>query len=80
MTIYYTPALLSVKHIVAYILRVLYLWCTTRPRLGWMESNNTLHIAEAIGLHPEFSESCNSRDMIQKASSLESDLRLRSSG
>jgi len=77
LTISHPPALLSVKHVVAWVLRAIYLRCTTRPHLSWMASNNALHIAEALGLHREFSEIHNSCTMFRKVSPLEIDLRRR---
>lgn len=48
------PSQLSVKFVVAWLLRAIYLRCTTRPHLSWMATCNAVHIAEALGLHKEF--------------------------
>ena len=67
----YAPAMLSVKHVVAWILRGIYLRLTTRPHLSWMASCTAVHIAESIGLHREISEI----QMARNVSSSEIDLR-----
>jgi hypothetical protein len=77
LTVSYAPGLLSVKHVAAWVLRAIYLRSTTRPHLSWMASNNALHIAEALGLHREFSEIHNSCEMFRDVTSLEIDLRRR---
>ncbi|KAH6661913.1 hypothetical protein B0J14DRAFT_312675 [Halenospora varia] len=71
------PALLSVKHVAAWILRTIYLRCTTRPHLSWIASCTAVHVAEAIGLHREISEQNMTRDMPRLVTSLEKELRLR---
>jgi hypothetical protein len=48
------PSQLSLKFVVAWLLRAIYLRCTTRPHLSWMATCNAMHIAESIGLHQEF--------------------------
>lgn len=48
------PSQLSMKFVVAWVLRALYLRCTTRAHLSWMATCNAMHIAESIGLHQEF--------------------------
>ena len=47
------PALVSLDHVAAWILRSLYLRLTTRPHLSWLASCTTMHLAEATGLHQE---------------------------
>jgi hypothetical protein len=58
----FPPAQLSLKFVSAWVLRALYLRCTTRPHLSWMASCDTLYIAEAIGLHQEL----NNLDVLEK--------------
>jgi hypothetical protein len=48
------PSQLSLKFVVAWLLRAVYLRCTARPHLSWMATCNAMHVAEAIGLHQEF--------------------------
>jgi hypothetical protein len=43
----------SVDHVLASMLRVIYLRATTRPHMAWMQSCTTLHLVEATGLHHE---------------------------
>lgn len=43
----------TLDHVVASILRVIYLRATTRPHAAWMQSCTTLHLAESAGLHHE---------------------------
>ncbi|KAI9742861.1 MAG: hypothetical protein M1818_003590 [Claussenomyces sp. TS43310] len=45
---------LSRDHVAAWILRSIYLRCTTRPQASWLAISTTMHIAEAIGLHREY--------------------------
>lgn len=47
-------AFLSIKDVIGWLLRALYLRSTTRPHRSWMATCNAMHIAEAIGLHQEF--------------------------
>jgi hypothetical protein len=47
------PALVTMDHVTASILRSLYLRLTTRPHLSWLASCTTMHLAEATGLHQE---------------------------
>jgi hypothetical protein len=54
MSVSHPPALLSIKDVIGWLLRALYLRSTTRPHLSWMATYNAMHIAEAIGLHQEF--------------------------
>ena len=63
LTFAHAPGWLSVKHVQAWILRALYLRSTTRPHLAWMASNTAVHIAEALGLHREITESQIKRDI-----------------
>jgi hypothetical protein len=72
------PAMLSVKHVTAWVLRTLYLRLTTRPHLSWMASCTAVHIAESIGLHREISESKIKCDSTRHISGFEVDLRRRS--
>lgn len=53
----YSPALLSVNHVVAWVLRSIYLRCTTRPHISWIASCTAIHIAESIGLHRDINKS-----------------------
>ncbi|KAF8856603.1 hypothetical protein BDZ45DRAFT_593966 [Acephala macrosclerotiorum] len=74
------PANLSIKHVLAWMLRAIYLRCTTRPHLSWMASCNAMHIAEAIGLHREINENpvvCDRVNGRQQIEPLEIDLRRR---
>ena len=54
ISVSYPPSQLSLKFVIGWILRALYLRCTTRPHLSWIASCNAVHIAEAMGLHQEF--------------------------
>ena len=56
MSSVHPPAMVSVKHVVAWTLRALYLRLTTRPHLSWMASCTAVHLAESIGLHREITE------------------------
>ena len=47
------PALVCLDHVVAWILRSLYLRLTTRPHLSWLASCTTMHLAESTGLHQD---------------------------
>lgn len=73
----YAPALLSMKHVVAWVLRAFYLRSTTRPHLSWMASCAAVHIAEAIGLHREINESQMRRDTSREITASEIDARRR---
>ena len=53
MGVSHPPGLRSFTQVVAWILRVLYLRATTRPHLSWLASCQTMHLAEAVGLHQE---------------------------
>jgi hypothetical protein len=77
LSISHPPGLLSMKHVVGWVLRAIYLRSTTRPHLSWMASCNALHIAEAIGLHREFDENQVGRDVPRHVGALEIDLRRR---
>jgi len=48
------PCQHSLKFVLAWLLRAIYLRCTTRPELSWMATCNAMHIAEVIGLHQPF--------------------------
>lgn len=48
------PAQLALKFVCAWLLRAVYLRCTTRPHVSWMATCNAVHIAETIGIHQEF--------------------------
>jgi hypothetical protein len=52
----YPPSMISLKHVVAWDLRALYLRLTTRPHISWMASCTAVHLTEAIGLHREITE------------------------
>jgi hypothetical protein len=67
----YPPAMISVKHVVGWILRTLYLRLTTRPHIAWMASCTTVHVAEAIGLHREIHEFQMKRDMPRQITEME---------
>jgi hypothetical protein len=71
------PVMISVKHVVAWILRALYLRLTTRPHVSWIASCNAVHIAEAIGLHREISEFQLKSDMPRQITQMEVDHRRR---
>ncbi|PVH81275.1 hypothetical protein DL98DRAFT_458528 [Cadophora sp. DSE1049] len=73
----HAPALLSMKHVAAWVLRAFYLRSTTRPHLSWMASCAAVHIAEAIGLHREINESQMRRDTPREVTPLEIDARRR---
>lgn len=45
--------LLSIDHIVAWGMRVLYLRATSRPNNAWIASCTIMHLCEAVGLHEE---------------------------
>jgi hypothetical protein len=53
MSVSQPPGNVSSDHVVAWILRSLYLRLTTRPHLSWVAICTTVHLAEAIGLHQE---------------------------
>ncbi|TVY78377.1 Protein RDR1 [Lachnellula suecica] len=72
------PALLSCKHVAAWVLRAIYLRCTTRPNLSWMASCTALHLAESIGLHREVKNINFTRQEVpRQRTELEIDLRRR---
>lgn len=77
LSVAHPPAMISVKHVAAWILRTLYLRLTTRPHIAWMASCTTVHVAEAIGLHREISEFQTKPDMPRKITEMEIDLRRR---
>lgn len=45
--------MLSIDHIVAWGMRVLYLRATTRPSNAWIASCTLMHLCETVGLHEE---------------------------
>ncbi|TVY88094.1 Protein RDR1 [Lachnellula willkommii] len=55
-TFAHSEVLLSVDFVVGWILRSIYLRCTTKPHVSWVASSMAMHIAESIGLHQEMSE------------------------
>ena len=71
------PAMISVKHVVAWILRALYLRLTTRPHVAWMASCTAVHIAECIGLHREIHEFQLKTDVPRKITEIETESRRR---
>ncbi|KAI9668124.1 MAG: hypothetical protein M1821_000944 [Bathelium mastoideum] len=58
ISVSHPPSQLSLKFVMAWILRAVYLRCTTRPHLSWMASCNAVHVAESMGLHQEFRNMC----------------------
>ncbi|KAI9743214.1 MAG: hypothetical protein M1818_003060 [Claussenomyces sp. TS43310] len=50
------PLVLSIDLVAGWILRTIYLRCTTRPYLSWMAICTTMHLLEALGLHQEMGE------------------------
>lgn len=77
LSVAYPPALISVKYVVGWILRTLYLRLTTRPHIAWMASCTAVHIAEATGLHREISEFQMKADMPRPITEKEIDHRRR---
>lgn len=77
LSLAHTPLLLSVKHVVAWVLRAIYLRCTTRPHLSWMASCSAIHIAEALGLHREITGIQMQRDISRELPASEVDMRRR---
>lgn len=75
LSVTHAPPLLSVKHIVAWVLRAIYLRSTTRPHISFLASCTAVHIAEALGLHREINESQMKRDAPRLVSSSEVDQR-----
>jgi hypothetical protein len=73
----YPPALLSMKHVGAWILRAIYLRCNTRPHLSWMASCTAVHISEAIGLHRDIKNIRMKQSPPRNISPVEEDLRRR---
>ncbi|TVY22652.1 Protein RDR1 [Lachnellula hyalina] len=55
-TFAHSEVLLSVDFVVGWLLRAIYLRCTTKPHVSWVASSMAMHIAESIGLHQEMSE------------------------
>jgi hypothetical protein len=47
------PGLVSLDHVVSWVLRSLYLRLTTRPNISWVAICTTMHVAESIGLHQD---------------------------
>ncbi|KAL2824417.1 hypothetical protein BDW59DRAFT_147626 [Aspergillus cavernicola] len=45
--------MLSIDHIIAWGMRVLYLRATTRPNNAWIASCTLMHLCETVGLHEE---------------------------
>ncbi|KAL3479418.1 hypothetical protein BJX99DRAFT_78352 [Aspergillus californicus] len=45
--------LLSIDHVIAWGMRVLYLRATTRPSNAWIASCTQMHLCETVGLHEE---------------------------
>ncbi|KAH8593984.1 fungal-specific transcription factor domain-containing protein [Bisporella sp. PMI_857] len=56
LSVAFPPAMISIKHVVGWVLRAIYLRLTTRPHISWMASCTAVHLTEAIGLHREISE------------------------
>ena len=75
LTFAHAPGWLSLKHVQAWVLRAIYLRSTTRPHLAWMASNTAIHVAEALGLHREITDSQISRDVPRLISMLEITIR-----
>lgn len=73
MSTAFPPAMISVKHVAAWILRTIYLRLTTRSHISWMASCTAVHLAESVGLHREINEIQRPRDIPQ----LEIELRRR---
>lgn len=44
---------LSIDHIIAWGMRLIYLRATTRPSIAWVASCTLMHLCEVIGLHEE---------------------------
>ena len=47
----YAPGRLSTDQGAAWVLRTIYLRCTTRPHIAWFASCASMHVAEGLGLH-----------------------------
>jgi hypothetical protein len=77
LSVAYPPALISVKYVVGWILRALYLRLTTRPHIAWIASCTAVHVAEATGLHREISEFQMKPDMPRPITEREIDHRRR---
>ena len=58
----YAPGKLSIDQGAAWVLRTIYLRCTTRPHIAWFASCASVHVAEALGLHLEHMTSTNDAD------------------
>ena len=75
LTFAHAPGWLAFDHVQAWILRALYLRCTTRPHLAWMASNTAIHIAEALGMHRELTEGQMKRDITRLIDAVEVHMR-----
>lgn len=64
---------------VAWILRSMYLRCTTRPHSSWMATCTTMHVIEAVGLHREIDTLSISTTTREESSSYNKNLDLRRS-
>ncbi|TVY90682.1 Protein RDR1, partial [Lachnellula willkommii] len=71
------PCFLSVKHVSAWVLRAIYLRCTTRPHLSWMASCTAVHVAEVLGLHRDIRTLRMTQNPPRNTTPLEEDLRRR---
>ncbi|TVY14243.1 Protein RDR1 [Lachnellula arida] len=71
------PCFLSVKHVSAWVLRAIYLRCTTRPHLSWMASCTAVHVAEVLGLHRDIQTLRMTQNPPRNTTPLEEDLRRR---
>jgi hypothetical protein len=63
LTVAHAPGWLAFNHVQAWIMRAIYLRSTTRPHLAWMASNTAVHLAEALGLHRDLTESRMKQEM-----------------
>jgi hypothetical protein len=61
------PGVVTLDHVIAWILRSVYLRCTSRPGLSSLAIFTTMHLAESMGLHRELDTVIFAVDGMKKA-------------
>ncbi|KAM3087337.1 hypothetical protein ACMFMG_001435 [Clarireedia jacksonii] len=61
------PGVVTLDHVIAWILRSVYLRCTSRPTLSSLAIFTTMHLAESVGLHRELDTVIFAVDGMKKA-------------
>ncbi|PQE30121.1 Rdr1p protein [Rutstroemia sp. NJR-2017a WRK4] len=61
------PGVVTLDHVIAWIIRSIYLRCTSRPGLSSLAIFTTMHLAESMGLHRELDTVIFAGDGMKKA-------------